>query len=285
MALTVEQAGLAIYNMRLQEEMLQRHRTEEQLKVARQIQMGLVPRQLPRIPGLSLAVDYAPAQEVGGDYYNFYPIDHDHLGVGVFDVSGKGVPGALLAAITGTFMKMAAPRSKSPAWALNEVSLALTPEIQRGMYVTACYAVLRLSTLQLTFVSAGHPDTLIIRERDANCERHKPRGAAIGLLPPNRFRAVLEQETVQLEQGDTVVFYTDGVTEAINAAGEHFGIDRLTAACSAHARKGPKEMTAEVLEAIRRHVGDTPQYDDITIIALRVWPEPDAATPLPGAPG
>lgn len=285
MGLIVEQAGLAIYNMRLQEEMLQRQRAEEQLKVARQIQMGLVPRQLPRIPGLSLAVDYAPAQEVGGDYYNFYSIDHDHLGIGVFDVSGKGVPGALLAAITGTFMKMAAPRSKSPAWALNEVSLALAPEMQRGMYVTACYAVLRLSTLQLTFVSAGHPDTLIVRERDANCERHKPRGAAIGLLPPNRFRTVLEQETVQLEQGDTVVFYTDGVTEAMNGQGEHFGIDRLTAACSAHARKGPKEMTAEVLAAIQRHVGDTPQYDDITIIALRVWPEPDATTPLPGAPG
>ena len=285
MGLIVEQAGLAIYNMRLQEEMLQRQRTEEQLKVARQIQLGLVPRQLPRIPGLSLAVDYAPAQEVGGDYYNFYSIDHDHLGIGVFDVSGKGVPGALLAAITGTFMKMAAPRSKSPAWALNEVSLALAPEMQRGMYVTACYAVLRLSTLQLTFVSAGHPDTLIVRERDSNCERHKPRGAAIGLLPPNRFRTVLEQETVQLEQGDTVVFYTDGVTEAMNAQGEHFGMDRFTAVCSAHARKGPKEMTAEVLEAIRRHVADTPQYDDITIIALRVWPEPDGTTPLPGAPG
>jgi len=285
MGLIVEQAGLAIYNARLQEEILQRQRAEEQLKAARQIQMGLVPRRLPSIPGLSLAVNYQPAQEVGGDYYNFYPIDHDHLGIGVFDVSGKGVPGALLAAITGTFMKMAAPRSKSPAWALNEVSLALAPEMQRGMYVTACYAVLRLSTLQLTLVCAGHPDALIVRERDATCERHKPRGAAIGLLPPSRFRTVLEQETLQLEQGDTVIFFTDGVTEALNAQGEHFGIDRLMALCSAHARKGPRDMTAEVLAAIARYVGDTPQYDDMTIIALRVWPEPDTAPPLPGAPG
>jgi len=277
MSLVVEQAGLAIYNARLQNEMIQRQRSEEQMKIARQIQLRLIPTDLPHIPGLSLGVQYTAAQEVGGDYFDFYRIDHDHLGVLVFDVAGKGVPGALLMAITGTFLKMASPRSTSPAWVLNEVNAALSADTRRGLYVTAIYGVLTLSTLQFSLVCAGHPDAFIIRERDLAIERHKPRGAAIGLLRPNRFRAVMEQETMQLEQGDTVLFYTDGVTEAMNEQGEPFGEERLLELCRRFARQGPKRLSAEITEAVRQFAGAAPQYDDITVVALRIWPEEEAA--------
>jgi len=280
MSLVVEQAGLAIYNARLQNEVIQRQRSEEQMKIARQIQLRLIPTDLPRIPGLSLGVQYTAAQEVGGDYFDFYRIDHDHLGVLVFDVAGKGVPGALLMAITGTFLKMASPRSTSPAWVLNEVNAALSADMRRGLYVTAMYGVLTLSTLQFSLVCAGHPDAFVIRERGLVIERYKPRGAAIGLLRPNRFRAVMEQETMQLEQGDTVLFYTDGVTEAMNEQGEPFGEERLLELCKRFARQGPKKLSAEITESIRQFAGAAPQYDDITVVALRIWPEEEPpATP------
>ena len=270
MSLFVEQAGLAIYNARLHAQIIEQHRTEEQLKIARQIQLRLIPAELPRFPGVSVGAEYFPAQEVGGDYYDLYRIDHDHVGVVVFDVAGKGVPGALLMAITSTFLKMAAPRATSPAWVLNEVNAALWAEMRRDLYVTALYGALQLSTFEFTFCCAGHTDTILIRERDGFCQRYKPRGAALGLLRPNRFRSVLEQKTIRLEPGDTLLFYTDGVTEAMNEQLEEFGEERLTNVAREFRRHGPQSLATGIAEAVRKHAGQHQQYDDITVLALRV---------------
>jgi sigma-B regulation protein RsbU (phosphoserine phosphatase) len=282
MSLIVEQAGLAIYNARLHNEIVQQERNEEQLKIAHQIQIRLIPSELPSIPGISIGAEYRAAQEVGGDYFDFYRIDHDHLGIVVLDVAGKGVPGALLMAITGTLLKMATARSNSPAWVLNEVNAALSNEMRKGLYVTATYGVLRLSTLQFTMVSAGHPDVIVIRDRDLSCEKHKPRGAAIGLLKPNRFRAVMEQETIQLDVGDMLLLYTDGVIEAMNERGEQFGEERLCGTAKTFAREGARRTASEIVKAVVAHAGATPQYDDITLVALRIAPEDeDGAAPGP----
>ena len=272
MSLFVEQAGLAIYNARQHARVVEQHRAEEQLKIARQIQLRLIPSDLPVFPGLSIGAEYSAAQEVGGDYFDFYRIDHDHIGVVVFDVAGKGVPGALLMSITSTFLKMAAPRSTSPAWVLNEVNAALSAEMRQGLYVTAVYGVLKLSTLELTLCCAGHTDAIVVRDQDLSCERHNPSGAALGLLRPNRFRNVLGQETVRLGLGDTLLFYTDGVIEAMNEHGEEFGEERLEKVAKEFARQGPRRLAAEIANAVRRHAGDRPQYDDITVVALRTGP-------------
>jgi len=269
-SLLVEQAGLAIYNARLHAKILERQRTEEQIKIARQIQLRLVPTELPRIPGIAVGAEYHAAQEVGGDYYDFYRIDHDHLGILVFDVAGKGVPGALLMAITRTFLKMAAPRSTSPAWVLNEVNAALSAELRRGLYITATYGVLKLSTFELTLCCAGHTHAVVIRDGAEKCERYKPGGAALGLLRPNRFRAILEQQSVQLRSGDTLMLYTDGVIEAMDEQGAAFGEERLCAMAVDLAPKGPETLSAGIGDAVRAHAGAAPQYDDITLVALRV---------------
>ncbi len=280
-SLLVEQAALAIYNAKLHEEIVERQRTEQQIRVARQIQQRLIPSDLPSIPGVALGVEYRAAQEVGGDYYDFYRIDHDHLGILIFDVSGKGVPGAMLMAITRTFLKMAALRSNSPAWVLNEVNAALSAELRRGMFITAVYCVLKLSTLELALCCAGHTSTLLLRDRDGACEQHKPRGAALGLLRPNRFRRVLEQKTIQLEPGDTLLLYTDGVTEALNTSGVEFGEERLVQLAGELARKGPKTLAAGICEAVEEHAAGAPQYDDITLVALRAGVD----APEPAEPG
>ena len=261
MSLIAEQAGLSIYNARLQAEAVQRQRAEEQLKVAREIQLRLIPSELPHIAGISLGAEYLAAEEVGGDYFDFCRIDHDHLGVVIFDVAGRGVPGALLMAITSTFFKMAAPRSNSPAWVLNEVNAALTAEMRHGLYVTALYGVLKLSTLQFTFVCAGHTDAIVVRDSRPgmpaapSCERHKPRGAALGLLRPNRFRAVMEQETIQLREGDTLLLYTDGVVEAVNDAG---GTVRRGAAVRRGAEMRARRARASWRPRSRRRCAATP---------------------------
>ena len=273
MSLLVEQAGLAIYNARLHAEIIERQRTQEQIKIARQIQQRLIPSEFPEIPGIAIGTEYLAAQEVGGDYFDVYRIDHDHLGLMVFDVAGKGVPGALLMAITSTFLKMAAPRSTSPAWVLNEVNAALSAEMRRGLFVTAIYGVLELSSLQFAFCSAGHPEAIIIRDADLAIEGRKPRGAAMGLLKPSRFRAVLEQETIQLRPGDTVLLYTDGVLEAMNEQGEEFGKERLWRVSRRFMRKGPHQVASEIVKAVTAHAGPQPQYDDITVLALRLMPD------------
>jgi serine phosphatase RsbU (regulator of sigma subunit) len=272
MSLLVEQAGLAIYNARLHAERLERQRSQEQIKIARNIQLRLLPSKLPEIPGIAVGAQYDAAQEVGGDYYDIYRIDHDHLGLIVFDVAGKGVPGALLMAITATFLKMAAPRSQSPAWVLNEVNAALSAESHRGLFVTAIYGVLKISTGELQLCSAGHPAALIIRNDGAVCESIKPRGAALGLLRPNRFRTSLEQATLKLAPGDTLLLYTDGVLEARNAEAEEFDADRLEEIAKAQSRHGPRKLTEEIIGAVREHAGDEPQYDDTTVLALRMLP-------------
>jgi sigma-B regulation protein RsbU (phosphoserine phosphatase) len=285
-SLIAEQAGLAIYDARLHAEMVQRQRAEEQLRVAREIQLRMIPAEPPHIPGLSLGAEYMAAEEVGGDYFDFYRIDHDHLGVVIFDVAGRGVPAALLMAITSTFFKMAAPRSNSPAWVLNEVNAALAAEMRQGLYVTALYGVLRFSTLQFTFVCAGHTDAIVIQEGKPVCVRHRPRGAALGLLRPNRFRAVMEQETIQLREGDTLLLYTDGVVEATNDEGEQFGEDRLCEVALAHAADGARRLAAEIKDAVRRHSGSQRQEDDLTILTLHIAPEPEtpAREPQPELP-
>jgi sigma-B regulation protein RsbU (phosphoserine phosphatase) len=273
MSLLVEQAGLAIYNARLHAERLQRQRSQEQIKIARNIQLSLLPKELPDIPQLAIGAEYDAAQEVGGDYYDIYRIDHDHLGLIVFDVAGKGVPGALLMAITATFLKMAAPRSRSPAWVLNEVNAALSAEMHRGLFVTAVYAVLQISTGELTVCSAGHPDAVVARAEDGRCENLNPRGAALGLLRPNRFRATLEQVSVVLHPGDTLLLYTDGVIEARNTAAEEFGADRLLEVVRAEAAGGPRRLAEEIHAAVLRFAGEEPQYDDTTVLALQRLPE------------
>ena len=137
--------------------------------------------------------------------------------------------------------------------------------------------MLQLSTHEFKLCCAGHPDAIVIRGEDLRCEKKKPRGAALGLLRPSRFRAILEQETIALQPGDTVLLYTDGVTEAMNEQGEQFGEERLCSVARQYAREGPRRLASEIVAAVRRHTGGAAQYDDITLVALHMGPESDSA--------
>ena len=270
MQLVVEQAALAIHNARLHQEMIEKQRTEHELSLARDIQLRLIPTALPQTEGLDLGAVYQAARQIGGDYYDFYPIDDKHLGIAIADVAGKGVPGALVMIMTRTILKMLAAGHLSTGHILAEVNEAIAPELRQGMFVTALYAIIDLEQKVIQFSSAGHNPMIIWRAEFGKCQWFRPQGMALGFVTGQRFRDIIEEQNLALHKGDRVFLYTDGVTEAMNAEMEEFGderLQRLLAQCDGLSSQG---LLDKLLEAIGAHAAGQPQYDDITMVAIRV---------------
>jgi len=286
MNLIVEQANLAIHGARLHHETVAQQRAAEQLRVAREIQLKLIPTELPAVPGYSIHGAYRAAEEVGGDYYDILRIerggpDDRYVGIVMADVAGKGVPGALVMIMSRAVLRETATQSLSAARTLAAVNDAIVRETTRAMFVTAAYAVLDTQTGEMTLASAGHDPVLVLRRGARKCEAHSPRGAALGLLPTARLEGIMEEERIVLGPGDTALFYTDGVTEARSPEGEEFGEKRLDALVAAYASDGPEALLDRVLAQVAAHAGDAPQYDDISLLALR---RADVTSPSRGDP-
>ncbi len=270
MQLVVEQAALAIHNARLHQEMIEKQRTEQELVLARDVQLRLIPRELPRMEALDLAAVYKAAHEIGGDYYDFYPIDEEHLGIVIADVAGKGVPGALVMIMTRTILKMLAAGSLSTADILSQTNEAIAPELRQGMFVTALYAIFDQSRREIRFSSAGHNPLILVRAGADECEFIKPKGMALGFATGPQFSGLMEQRSLSLQPGDLVFLYTDGVTEAMNADREEFGEERLAEFLVRHSDLSARALLDALVDEIVTYAGGEPQYDDITMVALRV---------------
>jgi sigma-B regulation protein RsbU (phosphoserine phosphatase) len=282
MGLVLEHASLALANARLQEQMLRSERTFEQLRVAREIQLRLIPSALPDAPGLQSHAMYRPANEVGGDYYDLYRLDDHRVGIVVADVSGKGVPAAIIMAIASTALKTLAPAEGSPCQCLMRLNATLRGEVRRGMFVTVAYAVIDLRTRAMRLACAGHEPVLLCSPSAGASAFLRPKGPALGLLPPERFELAIAEETRTLEPGDALFFYTDGVTEALEPAQPEAGKQRLRDLAIQHGGETPQAMVERVRRAIEERAGPATQGDDITIVALQVVGPP--ATPTPASP-
>lgn len=240
------------------------------LRIAREIQMGILPPDVPAVAegtGLEAHAILHPAQEVGGDLYELLRTPDGNLVVVIGDVSGKGIPAALFMAVTVTLVRAMAPESLDPGSILRRVSDALVAHNPRSMFVTLLCAVHDAHTGQLRYASAGHPPGVLVRKGTAACLPTEPNMAA-GIRPGLAASA----QTVELQAGDLVVFYTDGVTEAFNPAGELYGESRLLnelARCSGHTAA---EAAEAVLRSVRNYAGDAPQSDDIAVLALNRRP-------------
>ena len=214
-----------------------------------------------------------PAKEVGGDFYDFFLIDDDHLGLVVADVSGKGIPAALFMMTSKTMLKTQAQTHLSPEKVLEEVNASLTENNGDDMFVTVWLGVLELSTGVLTYADAGH-EKLLLYQGGAWKFQPKANGVALAMWDPedlelmeNKFH--FHNETIQLRPGDAIFQYTDGVTEATNADNELFGDDRLLTAMNSAPSVEPKELLAHVRGKIDKFVKDAPQFDDITMLGLQ----------------
>ncbi len=260
-----QQTALAVQNDRLQEEMAERQRLERELELAREIQQTFLPSQLPHLPGWELAVTWRAARQVAGDFYDVFELPGGRLGLVIADVADKGMPAALFMALTRTLMRAAALEEESPAGALARVNDLLVPDAQRGMFVTAIYAVLSLKTNELAYANAGHYPPLLWRSETGELERFGKGGMALGVLGGVQ----LEDRVIPLEPGDYVILYTDGITEAFSPEGDIYGEERLRASVRAAAADSAQAMLDAIDDAVVTFVGEGAPSDDLTLEVLR----------------
>ena len=249
-----------------------REAMERDLSIAREIQMGILPADFSPCTdgtGLDIFAMMEPAKQVGGDLYEVLRVDDDHVVVVIGDVSGKGIPAALFMAVTVTLVRSMARQLLRPEEILSRLNDELAAQNPRGMFVTVACLVIDLRTGRITGASAGHNALLLVRPTGALQPVFPSSGMVAGLFPDRPITS----ESLQLKAGDTLVMFTDGVTDAANPDQESFGDDRLMD-CLANDLKGSARDTVEkVAGAVRAFSAGAPQFDDITILAVRYAPE------------
>ena len=245
----------------------EKERIGAELNVATQIQADMLPRIFPAFPEREEFDVYAtmnPAKEVGGDFYDFFLVDDDHLAVVIADVSGKGVPAALFMVIAKTLIKNHAQNQEAPGTVFTQTNEQLCEGNDAGLFVTAWMGVLEISTGKFVYVNAGHNPPLLKRA-GGTFEWLKSRpGFVLAGMEGVRYR----ENTLQLEPGDRLYLYTDGVTEATNSHEELFGDERLQNALNEYMDLPVEQFLPKIKECIDAFVGDADQFDDITMLAL-----------------
>ena len=246
---------------------MDKQQIESELNVATQIQTSMLPRIFPAFPEKKEFDIYAsmnPAKEVGGDFYDFFLVDEDHLAIVIADVSGKGVPAALFMVIAKTLIKDHAQSGDSPELAFTEVNDLLCESNDEGMFVTAWMGVLEISTGSLAYVNAGHNPPLL-KKAGGEYEYLRARsGLMLAGMEGYRYRV----NTVEMAPGDAIFLYTDGVTEATNVNTQLYGEERLANALNAYKELAPEALLAAVKKDVDAFVGEAPQFDDITMLGL-----------------
>ena len=247
----------------------EKERIGAELQVAAHIQSSMLPCIFPPFPEHNEFDIYAtmvPAKEVGGDFYDMFMTDNDHLVAVVADVSGKGVPAALFMVITKTLIKNQMQEGLTPAEVFTSVNAQLCENNDAGMFVTAWMGVFEISTGKFTFVNAGHNPPLL-RKADGDFEYLKSRaGFVLAGMPDIQYR----QNELQLASGDILYLYTDGVTEATDAENKLYGEERLKNVLDSHKELSLDMLLTCVKEDIDAFAGETPQFDDITMLALKI---------------
>lgn len=274
--------NIMIRNLQIaQNNAAERKSFERELSICKEIQEKLLPERIPQIPGYDIHSHYRAAKEVGGDYYDFIVIDQTHLGIIVADVAGKGVPGAMVMTMARSLVRLASVRNVSPADTFKKVNRILAKDIRRGMFVTAAYMVLNVKTRKLRVASAGHNPVVLYRAASNDIELLKPAGIALGFDKGTIFDNHVKEVEVQLELGDRIVTYTDGVNEAMNNESEEFGDDRFHDLVKGHAKKSSRDFVDALVAALDDHRGHAEQSDDITITTLSVIDAPSGgAAPM-----
>jgi sigma-B regulation protein RsbU (phosphoserine phosphatase) len=230
--------------------------------------MNILPTGYPPLPSrdrYDLRALIEPAKEVGGDFYDFFPIDGDRLCFVIADVSGKGVPAALFMAVSMTLLKATARRGLPPEEILERVNDELSRDNQVNMFVTVFCGILDTGTGEVVYANAGHNHPLLMGTSGEAHYLKTVNGLALGVMEEAPYR----RETLRLDPGDSLFLYTDGVTEAMNPADELFGDDRLRRELDALAGADPDSVTAGIMGRVKEFAAGAPQSDDITIMVVQ----------------
>jgi sigma-B regulation protein RsbU (phosphoserine phosphatase) len=259
------QAAVAVERARLTRELLERRHLEKELAIAREIQSSFLPKQAPEVPGFDLAGTARTHAEVGGDYYDFIRVSDTRLGLAIADVSGKGIPAALLMAGFRTSLLAEIRNEFAIRAVMRKVNSLVYESTDRGKFVTAFYGLLDFRNRVLTFSNAGHNPPILVR-RDGTIEQLLEGGVAFGVLPDAHY----EERPLALRPGDVLGLYTDGISEAESPSGEHFGQRRVEQRLAALADKRAAEILDGLVEAAENWAGERGLNDDLTVMVVKV---------------
>jgi sigma-B regulation protein RsbU (phosphoserine phosphatase) len=254
----------------------EKKRLEEELRIAREIQMSLLPRGALSVPGLEVTALCVPAREVGGDYYDFFALGDRRVAVLVADVSGKGTSAALyMAELKGLLLSLS-QRHQSPKELLIEVNRILSDNLDSRSFITMTYGVIDLRAGTMSYARAGHTPMIYVPANGpgrGTAHVLQPNGLVLGLRIDGiqeRFVQLLEEETIEIGRGDLFVLYTDGITEAMNPDAEMFGEVRLSRIVEEHGHLRSTELRERILREVESFVGTADQHDDLTLILVKV---------------
>jgi phosphoserine phosphatase RsbU/P len=262
--LLASQVAIIIEKVMLHDQLIEKKRLETQLEVARQVQLELLPARDPQLTGFDISAYNFPTEEVSGDYYDWVRIYEDQIGVVIADVSGKGVPAALLMAFLRASLRAATHIGYAPHISMSKVNYLLWESIESNQFVTAFYGVLDATNRTLAYANAGHNPPLLV-DAEGNARFDERGGVPLGMFRDTRYY----EHYLTIEPGEILLLYTDGLTEAANQAGEEYGLDRLVEAVKRNRNLGAREL----IEVIHQDVIDWTEglgaTDDVTFFAIK----------------
>jgi sigma-B regulation protein RsbU (phosphoserine phosphatase) len=262
--LLANQAAIALENAELHRQAIEKERLEREVELASQIQRQILPKGAPELAGYELAGWYRPARHIGGDYYDFFRLrEGGRLAVVVADVSGKGVPAALLVSTIHSALHLLTEREEVTPQLFARLNRHVLESSLANKFITLFFALLDETSGELTYVNAGHNPGLIVRA-DGAIERLAASGLPLGLLP----EATYSVDRVRLEPGDLACLYSDGITEATSPGDDEFGLDRLEALIVAERAGGLSHLVAAIDHAVVDFAAERPQMDDQTLVLL-----------------
>lgn len=266
-----EQCALALQNAEAVSALLMRNKLEFDLRLASSIQRYLLPENLPQTENLEFAVKYLPQQLIGGDFYDFFKLPHGKIGVVIGDVSGKGIPAAILMALCQTKLRYIAMSGKSPAQTLCLLNSEMVHAMRSDMFITIIYLVIDPKSGEARFARAGHEPPLLARaDSDEASQPLKSSGMALGMVSEELFDEVMEDASFKMNSGDVLVLYTDGLTEAANPEGGEFTAKKLAQTISTLRSRNANDLNDEIIKSVEAFMGPGNKYgDDLTLLTVK----------------
>jgi len=248
----------------------ERERIQRELEIARNVQLHFLPRETPNIQGLEIATLCVPAQEVGGDYFDFIRFSPTRLGVVIGDVSGKGIPAAFYMTMTKGMLKSLTLSYASPGEVLTHLNTLFYENAERGVFISMTYSIFDMEKRKLVTARAGHNPMILRRSALGSTEEISSSGIALGLDRGELFRSNISERTLDLLSKDLFLFYTDGINESLNDFQKEFGEGRLLRFLEENADEKPGVLLERLERELRRFAGDAPQHDDMTAVLIRI---------------
>jgi len=242
---------------------------EQELTIARQIQQGFLPRRLPEIPGWTISAICLPARETGGDFYEFVRRRDNNWGLAIGDVSGKGLPASIYMTLTKGIFQSHANENIHPKALLSRINRFMYQSVEKTVFITLYFAILDPASRQFILARAGHLPALHYQKQRNKLTFLEPKGIGVGLENGEIFDQNIDSITITLLQGDWIIFYTDGFTEAMNSSNQEYGEARLTRMIKKHLNSPATELINAIIEDVQLFTAGGEMHDDMTMIAIK----------------